>query len=65
MPTRCTNTNIGPTDARYRAAVYRVVGPWRPGAYAISTGTVVSALARRNWLAPIHGSARIPIERGQ
>src|SRR6202046_2756896 len=37
-------------DPRYREAVYRVVGKWLKGVYPVSTGLVVSALARPEWL---------------
>src|SRR5437016_3236351 len=38
------------TDPRYREAVYRVVGKWLKGVFPVSTGIVVSALARPEWL---------------
>src|SRR3984957_4103040 len=37
-------------DPRYREAVYRVVGKWLRGVFPVSTGIVVSALARPEWL---------------
>jgi enamine deaminase RidA (YjgF/YER057c/UK114 family) len=40
-------------DPRYREAVYRVVGRWLKGVYPVSTGIVVSALARPEWLVEI------------
>ncbi|WP_024805446.1 RidA family protein [Nocardia sp. BMG51109] len=40
-------------DARYREDVYRVVGRWLRGVYPVSTGVVVSALARPEWLVEI------------
>src|ERR1051325_6314958 len=45
------------TDPRYREAVYRVVGKWLKGVFPVSTGIVVSALARPEWLVEIHGTA--------
>jgi enamine deaminase RidA (YjgF/YER057c/UK114 family) len=51
-------------DARYRESVYRVVGKWLKGVYPVSTGLVVSALARPEWLVEIDVTAVIPQERG-
>jgi len=50
-------------DARYREPVYRVVGRWLKGVYPVSTGLVVSALARPEWLVEIDVTAVIPRER--
>jgi enamine deaminase RidA (YjgF/YER057c/UK114 family) len=50
-------------DARYREPVYRVVGKWLKGVYPVSTGLVVSALARPEWLVEIDVTAVIPEER--
>lgn len=47
-------------DPRYREAVYRVVGHWLKGVYPVSTGIVVSALARPEWLVEIDVIAVIP-----
>ena len=41
------------TDPRFREAVYRVVGGWLKGVFPVSTGLVVSALARPEWLVEI------------
>jgi enamine deaminase RidA (YjgF/YER057c/UK114 family) len=49
-------------DPRYREAVYRVVGRWLKGVYPVSTGIVVSALARPEWLVEIDAIAVIPDE---
>ena len=51
-------------DARYREPVYRVVGKWLKGVYPVSTGLVVSALGRPEWLVEIDVPAVIPQERG-
>jgi enamine deaminase RidA (YjgF/YER057c/UK114 family) len=40
-------------DPRYREAVYRTVSRWLTGVYPVSTGLVVSALARPEWLVEI------------
>jgi enamine deaminase RidA (YjgF/YER057c/UK114 family) len=47
------------TDIRYREAVYRVVGKWLRGVHPVSTGIVVSALARPEWLVEIDATAVI------
>lgn len=47
-------------DPRYRESVYRVVGKWLKGVYPVSTGIVVSALARPEWLVEIDAIAVIP-----
>jgi enamine deaminase RidA (YjgF/YER057c/UK114 family) len=49
-------------DARYREPVYRVIGKWLKGVYPVSTGLVVSALARPEWLVEIDVTAVIPQE---
>lgn len=50
-------------DPRYREAVYRVVGRWLKGVHPVSTGLVVSALARPEWLVEIDATAVIPDEQ--
>lgn len=47
------------TDIRYRETVYRVMGTWLKGVYPVSTGLVVSALARPEWLVEIDATAVI------
>lgn len=47
------------TDIRYRADVYRVVGKWLKGVHPVSTGLVVEALARPEWLVEIDATAVI------
>ncbi len=47
-------------DPRYREAVYRVMGRWLKGVHPVSTGLVVSALARPEWLVEIDATAVIP-----
>lgn len=47
-------------DARYREAVYNIVGKWLKGVFPVSTGLVVSALARPEWLVEIDVIAVIP-----
>jgi len=55
-----TKITIYLVDPRYREAVYRVVGRWLKGVYPVSTGIVVSALARPEWLVEIDAIAVIP-----
>jgi enamine deaminase RidA (YjgF/YER057c/UK114 family) len=47
------------TDIRYREPVYRVVGTWLKGVFPVSTGLVVEALARPEWLVEIDATAVI------
>lgn len=47
-------------DPRYREPVYRTIGRWTRGVHPISTGLVVSALARPEWLVEIDATAVIP-----
>lgn len=48
------------TDIRHREAVYREMGVWLKGVFPVSTGLVVSALARPEWLVEIEATAVIP-----
>ncbi len=47
-------------DIRYREAVYREMGAWLKGVFPVSTGLVVEALARPEWLVEIEATAVIP-----
>ena len=47
------------TDIRYREPVYRVMGRWLKGVHPVSTGLVVDALARPEWLVEIDATAVI------
>ncbi|MBT1159655.1 RidA family protein [Aminobacter anthyllidis] len=47
-------------DPRYREPVYRTVGKWLNGVFPVSTGLVISALARPEWLVEIDVIAVIP-----
>jgi enamine deaminase RidA (YjgF/YER057c/UK114 family) len=49
-------------DPRYRETVYRVMGRWLKGVHPVSTGLVVSALARPEWLVEIDVTAVIPAD---
>ena len=48
------------TDVRHREAVYRTMGEYIKGVFPVSTGLVVQALARPEWLVEIDGTAVIP-----
>lgn len=50
------------TDIRYREAVYLEMGKYLKGVFPVSTGLVVSALARPEWLVEIEATAVIPDE---
>ena len=50
------------TDIRYREAVYQEMGKWLKGVHPCSTGIVVPALARPEWLVEIEVTAVIPDE---
>jgi enamine deaminase RidA (YjgF/YER057c/UK114 family) len=47
-------------DLRYREQVYRTIGKWLKGVHPVSTGLVVSALARPEWLVEVDVIAVIP-----
>ena len=48
------------TDIRHREAVYRTMGEYIRGVHPVSTGLVVQALARPEWLVEIAATAVIP-----
>ena len=48
------------TDVRHREAVYRTMGTYIKDVYPVSTGLVVQALARPEWLVEIDATAVIP-----
>ena len=50
------------TDRGYREPVYRVVGKWLQGVFPVSTGVVVSGLAKPEWLMEIDVIAVMPEE---
>ena len=50
------------TDVRHREAVYRTMGEYVKGIHPVSTGLVVQALARPEWLVEIDATAVIPDE---
>jgi len=48
------------TDIRYRESVYREMGTSLKGVFPCSTGLVVTALARPEWIVEIEVTAVIP-----
>ena len=48
------------TDIKNREAIYRTIGQYIKGIHPVSTGLVVSALARPEWLVEIDATAVIP-----
>lgn len=50
------------TDIRFREDVYRTMGEYIKGVHPVSTGLVVDALARPDWLVEIDATAVIPHE---
>jgi enamine deaminase RidA (YjgF/YER057c/UK114 family) len=48
------------TDVRHREAVYRTMGEYIRGVHPVSTGLVVTALARPEWVVEIDATAVIP-----
>ena len=48
------------TDVRHREAVYQTMGYYIKNVYPVSTGLVVQALARPDWLVEIDATAVIP-----
>lgn len=47
-------------DPRYREPVYLTIGKYLKGVFPVSTGIVVSALARPEWLVEVDAIAVIP-----
>lgn len=47
-------------DPIYREPVYRVIGKWLKGVFPVSTGVVISKLARPEWLVEVDATAMIP-----
>lgn len=48
------------TDRAYREPVYQVVGKWLKGVYPVSTGLIVSGLAKPEYMMEIDIIAEIP-----
>ncbi len=50
------------TDIRHREDVYREMGKWLKGVFPVSTGLVIGALARPEWVVEIEATAVVPDE---
>lgn len=50
------------TAREYREPVYREIGKWLKGVFPVSTGLIVSGLAKPEWLMEIEVTAVIPEE---
>ena len=48
------------TDRAHRDAVYQAIGRWLKGVHPVSTGLIVSGLARPEWVMEIEATAVIP-----
>jgi hypothetical protein len=48
------------TAIRYRDQLYRTMGQYMKGVHAVSTGIVIPALARPEWVVEIEVTAVIP-----
>ena len=59
-PEHIVSCNVYLTDIRYREDVYRVLGERLKGVYYASTGLVVQALARPEWVVEVQVTAVIP-----
>ena len=47
-------------DIRHRDAHYQTMGEYMKGVHAVSTGIVVQALARSEWVVEVEATAVIP-----
>ena len=50
------------TDVRHREPVYQAMGKWLKGVFPVSTGVIVTGLARPEWVVEIDATAVIPDE---
>ncbi len=50
------------TDRTYRDAVYQAFDKWLKGVYPVSTGLILSGLARPEWVMEVEATAFIPSE---
>jgi enamine deaminase RidA (YjgF/YER057c/UK114 family) len=53
-------TTVYIIDPRYREPVYRVIGRWLKGVHPVSTGIIVTGLARPEWVVEVEATAVIP-----
>lgn len=55
-----TKVTIYIIDPRYREAVYLTIGKWLKGVFPVSTGLVITGLARPEWVVEVEAVAVIP-----
>lgn len=55
-----TKITVYITDPRYREAVYLTLGKWLKGVFPVSTGLVITGLARPEWVVEVEAMAVIP-----
>ena len=55
-----TKINVYITDPRYREPVYLAIGKWLKGVFPVSTGLVITGLARPEWVVEVEAVAVIP-----
>jgi enamine deaminase RidA (YjgF/YER057c/UK114 family) len=55
-----TKITVYITDPRYREAVYLTLGKWLKGVFPVSTGLVITGLARPEWVVEVEAIAVIP-----
>jgi enamine deaminase RidA (YjgF/YER057c/UK114 family) len=55
-----TKITIYITDPRYREPVYLTIGKWLKGVFPVSTGLVITGLARPEWVVEVEAVAVIP-----
>jgi len=53
------------TDIRHREAVYRIMGARLRGVHYVSTGIVITGLARPSWVVELEVTAVIPEDEGR
>jgi len=55
-----TKITVYLTDPRYREAVYLTLGKWLKGVFPVSTGVIITGLARPEWVVEVEAMAVIP-----
>lgn len=60
-----TKITIYITDPRYREPVYLTIGKWLKGVFPVSTGLVITGLARPEWVVEVEAMAVIPDEESR
>jgi enamine deaminase RidA (YjgF/YER057c/UK114 family) len=55
-----TKITVYITDPRYREPVYLTIGKWLTGVFPVSTGLVITGLARPEWVVEVEAVAVIP-----